>query len=219
MYHFHIEMIKMINWEVVWNFWFDFCITQPWGSFVSYRSWQLLSTKGMFTMSSFFTLLFILSSALHKIYKCVLQTPCYCVGLPTLAFHRRYQYRHLACLSAVRLVESELRSKVTMIMSTFSSCPIAKTSSTASLLEDQEWRMFFVLQDILVLNRSVPPTCGTHTLTRGPPMSVQDVRVIYRIVPVFCSARYFGSVPVRVSNLRRTYTHSRSTDECPRYTE
>jgi len=74
-----------------------------------------------------------------NICKEVLQTPCYCVGLPTLTFHRRYQHRHLAGLSAVCLVESELCAKVTMIMSTFSSCPTAKTSSTTLLLEDQEW--------------------------------------------------------------------------------
>lgn len=90
-----------------------------------------------------------------------------------------------SCLSAVRLVESELRAKVTMIMSTFSSCPITKTSSTTSLLEDQEWWMFFVPQDILVLYRSMPPTCGTHTLTHSRPTNAQDVCVIYTIVPVF----------------------------------
>jgi hypothetical protein len=109
--------------------------------------------------------------------KQVLQTPCYCVGLHTLAFHRVYQHRHLIAFSAVRLDESELRVRVTMIMSNFSSCPLAKTSSTTSLLDDQKWRMCFVPQDILVLYWSSPLNCGARTLTRSPLTNAQDVCV------------------------------------------
>jgi hypothetical protein len=144
-------------------------------------------------MSSFFTLLFILPSALHKILstdKQVLQTPCYCIDLLTLTFHRRYQHRHLTGMSAVRLVESELCARVTMIMSYFSSCHLAKTS-TNSLLEDQQGWTFFVLQDISVPYWSLPLTFSERTLTYSPLINTQDVFYIYRIIPVFYNVLVF----------------------------